>query len=250
MPSKRSIVSDKDNCTIERFVLSSASVQIQAIKFVRVCHTLLTKLKRSSKQTKAGGTSASHIVSTELFPLQIDQNLRLNLLEPRHAMELFKLMDSNRAHLREWLPFVDDYQSVAAATQFIRRNREENDGRTRLAMGIWVGELLAGVVTYDYIDWSNSAALIGFWLGKAFEGRGIMTRTCRALADLAFDELHLNRVEISCAFENRRCRLVPERLGFKKEGVSRQREWLYDHFVDTVAYSMLSSDWTSRSFEP
>src|SRR6266571_2804806 len=228
MPSKRSIVSDKDNCTIERFVLSSASVQIQAIKFVRVCHTLLTKLKRSSKQTKAGGTSASHIVSKELF----------------------KLMDSNRAHLREWLPFVDDYQSVAAATQFIRRNREENNGRTRLAMGIWVGELLAGVVTYDYIDWSNGAALIGFWLGKAFEGRGIMTRTCRALADLAFDELHLNRVEISCAFENRRCRLVPERLGFKKEGVSRQREWLYDHFVDTVAYSMLSSDWTSRSFEP
>ncbi len=114
-------------------------------------------------------------------------------------------------------------------------------------MGIWVGEMLAGVVTYDYIDWSNRAALIGFWLGKSFQGKGIMTRTCSALVDLAFNELGLNRVEISCAVENRRCRLVPERLGFGKEGVSRQREWLYDRFVDTVSYGMLASDWKNRT---
>jgi ribosomal-protein-serine acetyltransferase len=183
----------------------------------------------------------------ELFPIQIDRDVRLNLLEPRHALELFKLVDSNRTHLREWLPFVDDYRSVAAATHFITRNREENGGRTALAMGVWAGEMLAGVVTYDYIDWSNRAALIGFWLGKAFQGRGIMTRTCNALIDLAFNEMGLNRVEISCALENRRCRLVPERLRLSQEGVSRQREWLYDHFVDIVTYSMLASDWKNRT---
>src|SRR5439155_1257005 len=137
---------------------------------------------------------------------------------PRHAVELFKLVDSNRNHLREWIPFVDDYQSVRAATQFITRTREK-DGRTiSLGMGIWAGKLLAGVVTFDHIDWSNRAALIGFWLGKSFQGRGIMTRTCRVLIGFAFDELHLNRIEISCAVENRRCRMVPERLGFKQEG--------------------------------
>jgi ribosomal-protein-serine acetyltransferase len=107
--------------------------------------------------------------------------------------------------------------------------------------------LLAGVVTFDYIDWGNRAALIGFWLGKSFQGRGIMTRTCTALIDLAFNEMGLNRVEISCAVENRRCRLVPERLRFREEGVSRQREWLYDHFVDTVSYGMLASDWKNRT---
>ena len=182
-----------------------------------------------------------------MFPIQIDREVRLNLLEPRHEVELFKLVDSNRTHLREWLPFIDGYQSVRAATQFITRNREESNGTTRLAMGIVVGEKLAGVVTFDYIDWSNRAALIGFWLGKSFEGRGIMRRTCSALIDLAFNELGLNRVEISCALENRRCRLVPERLGFGQEGISRQREWLYDHFVDTVSYSMLAMDWKNRT---
>jgi ribosomal-protein-serine acetyltransferase len=186
-------------------------------------------------------------VSKELFPLQIDRDVRLDLLEPRHSLELFKLVDSNRTHLREWLPFVDDYRSVGAATQFITRNREENSGTTSLVTGIWAGEILAGVVTFDYIDWSNRAALIGFWLGKSLQGRGMMTRACSALIDLAFNVLGLNRVEISCAFENMRCRLVPERLGFTQEGVSRQREWLYDHFVDTVSYSMLASDWKNRT---
>src|SRR5205823_12169001 len=132
-------------------------------------------------------------------------------------------------------------------TNSSRRNRENHDGKTRLLMGIWLGESLAGVVTYDYIDWDNRAALIGFWLGKSFEGKGIMTRTCSALVDLAFDDLGLNRVEISCANENTRCRMVPERLGFKHEGVSRQRERIYDHFVDTVRYSMLASEWKNRT---
>jgi ribosomal-protein-serine acetyltransferase len=206
----------------------------------------LPRLEESRKQTKPRRNS-SHTVSKELFPLQIDQNTRLNLLEPRHALELFKLVDSNRTHLREWLPFIDDYRSVKAATQFITRNREEHNGKTGLVAGIWAEELLAGVVTFDYIDWSNRAVLIGFWLGKSFEGRGIMTRACSALTDLAINELGMNRVEISCAVENRRCRLVPERLGFKPEGISRQKEWLYGHFVDTVSYSMLASDWKNRT---
>ena len=203
----------------------------------------MPKLDQSLKRAKTRRDFHSVEALEDLFPLTIDHDLELKLLERIQAPKLFKLVDSNRTHLRKWLPFVDDYRSVNAANQFIRRNQENHAGKTRLLMGIWLGESLAGVVTYDYIDWDNRAALIGFWLGKSFEGRGIMTRTCSALVDLAFYELGLNRVEISCAYENTRCRMVPERLGFKHEGVSRQRERIYDHFVDTVRYSMLASEW-------
>src|SRR5439155_1495885 len=91
-------------------------------------------------------------VSKGLFPLQIVRDVRIDLLEPRHALDLFKLVDSNRAHLREWLPFVDDYKSVTAATQFIKRNREENSGEKVLVMGIWAGQILAG-------EWKNRTVL-------------------------------------------------------------------------------------------
>lgn len=71
-----------------------------------------------------------------------------------------------------------------------------------------------------------------------------MTSACRAMVNIAFEEYGLNRVEIRAAADNRKSRAIPERLGFQKEGVSRQTEWIYDHFVDHVVYGMLADEWS------
>jgi len=73
-----------------------------------------------------------------------------------------------------------------------------------------------------------------------------MTRSCRALVDYALCELKLNRVEIRCAEKNHRSRAVPERLGFVQEGIIREAEWLYDHFVDHVVYGVLTREWVMK----
>ncbi|WP_244897356.1 GNAT family N-acetyltransferase [Marinococcus halophilus] len=36
---------------------------------------------------------------------------------------------------------------------------------------------------------------------------------------------------------------MPERLGFKQEGVLRQEHWLRDRYVDIVVYSLLNEEW-------
>ena len=179
----------------------------------------------------------------DIFPIVIDSDLQLRLLENQDAMRLFQLVDSSRTHLRKWLPFVDDYRSVDDATEFISRCREKLDDRSGLGIGIWSNGDMAGVVTYDYLDWNNLATRIGYWLGNTFEGRGLMTRTCRALVDLAFHKMHLNRVEIWCASENERCRRVPERLGFKLEGILRERERGLGRFLDIASYALLAREW-------
>jgi ribosomal-protein-serine acetyltransferase len=50
-------------------------------------------------------------------------------------------------------------------------------------------------------------------------------------------------VEVRAAPGNRRSRAIPERLGFRQEGILRDAEWLYDHYVDLVVYAMLADDW-------
>jgi ribosomal-protein-serine acetyltransferase len=67
------------------------------------------------------------------------------------------------------------------------------------------------------------------------------------LVEHAFGELDLNRVVISCATENKKSCAIPERLGFRQEGIQRQAEWLYDRFVDHAVYATLASAWRKRS---
>ena len=177
------------------------------------------------------------------FILPVDAEVELRLLEMWDAHELFQLTVRNREHLRRWLPWVDYETSVAHTREFIRRSLQrysENDG---FNLGVRYQGRLAGVIGYHSVNWPNRNVEIGYWLGAEFEGKGLMTRACRTLLNFAFEKLLLNRVAILCAVGNTRSRAIPERLGFTREGVLRDGEWLYNHFVDLVVYSMLAREW-------
>jgi ribosomal-protein-serine acetyltransferase len=181
-----------------------------------------------------------------VFSHKLGESTQLRLLEERHAQELTDLTDRNREYLRAWLPWVDANRTVEDRKKFISgalKQFAENDGFTA---GIWHEGRLAGVIGYVSIDWDNRTTEVGSWLGEEYQGRGLVTAACRALVDHAFEELGLNRVSIACATENKKSCAIPERLGFRREGVVRQAEWLYDHFVDHVVYATLASEWQTR----
>ena len=168
---------------------------------------------------------------------KIDHDLELRPLETAHAGDLFALVEENREYLREWLPWVDGNATVEDSKEFI----SSSDGQ--LACGMWHRGELVGVIGYQKAAWSESTARIGYWLGAAFQGQGIVTRSCRALIDHAFTELGMERAEILCAVGNRKSRAIPQRLGFVEEATIQDGEWLYDHFVDLVVYGMSAGDW-------
>jgi ribosomal-protein-serine acetyltransferase len=181
-----------------------------------------------------------------VFSHKLGENTELRLLEERHAQELTDLTDRNREYLRAWLPWVDTNRTVEDRKKFIRgalKQFAENNGFTA---GIWHEGRLAGVIGYVSIDWDNRTTEVGYWLGEEYQGQGLVTAACRALVDHAFEELGLNRVSIACATENKKSCAIPERLGFRREGVVRQAEWLYDHFVDHVVYATLAGEWQTR----
>jgi ribosomal-protein-serine acetyltransferase len=181
-----------------------------------------------------------------VFYHRLDQDVELRLLEERHAKELFALTDRNRAYLREWLPWLDNTISVADTRRFIQASLEQFANNNGFTAGIWYRGQLAGLIGLQKIDWANRSTNIGYWLGAAYQGRGLMTKACQALVDFAFTDLGLNHVEIRCAPENKRSRAIPERLGFRQEGLLRQAEWLYDHFVDHVVYGLLASEYKKK----
>ena len=65
-----------------------------------------------------------------------------------------------------------------------------------------------------------------------------MTAAVACLMDHAFDEWRLNRVEIGVGPDNRRSRAIPERLGFREEGVLRSAERFDEtDYHDLVLYA-------------
>jgi len=178
-----------------------------------------------------------------MFSFRINQTLELRPISERDAEPMFAVINRDRDHLRRWLPWVDGTQSVEDSRSFCGTAVRQSAANNGFHAGVWHDGNIVGVIGHHGIDWSNRRTSIGYWLAKAAQGRGIMTAACRAVVDYNFKSLDLNRIEIRCATENHRSRAIPHRLAFKLEGVIRQAEWLYDHFVDHEVYSMLKAEW-------
>ncbi|MBM7645410.1 ribosomal-protein-serine acetyltransferase [Scopulibacillus daqui] len=178
-----------------------------------------------------------------MFTFKVDEQIELRLLEDNDAEPLFALVDKQRSYLREWLPWVDGVTSAANYSSTIKMWRKQFADNDGFQAGILYQQELCGMVGFHSYHWANRSTSIGYWLSKDFQGKGIMTRACQAIIRYAFSSLHMNRIEIRCAEENHKSRAIPERLGFKKEGTVRDGEFLYDHFVNTIIYSLLKEDW-------
>lgn len=177
------------------------------------------------------------------FTLPIDATTLLTGLDRSEAVAFMALIDRNRAYLREWLAWLDHTTTVARLEGFIDSTEAERASGSALAMWIRHESEIVGIVHLRDIDRANRKAMIGYWVGAEHRGKGFARKATRAICGHAFHDLKLNRIEIRCATGNVASQAVPIGLGFSREGVLRDNEWLYDHFVDHVVFGMLAKDW-------
>lgn len=180
-----------------------------------------------------------------MLPLELPGGYRLRHVEEGDADGIWQVVDANRDHLGEWLPWVP-LSSPETIRDFIGRARMQaaaDDGFQAVILD--PSGAVAGFIGFHSVDWNNRATSLGYWLAEGQQGRGTMTQAVRALTALAFEEWGLNRVEIRVAPANARSGAIPKRLGFVKEGVLRQAERHGDEFKDSAVYSMLADEWES-----
>jgi ribosomal-protein-serine acetyltransferase len=175
--------------------------------------------------------------------IEAGDGISLELIDNRHADTTFALINDNRQQLRQWLPWVDKMKTIEAFTRFIDDCKKHAAGRSDFAYVILLDGVVAGRMGIYQIDYQNRTGFIGYWIGEAFSGKGIVTKACRALIDCCFDSLNLNRIEIRCGTENHKSRAIPERLHFKLEGIIRQAEYVNEVFIDLYCFSMLKEEW-------
>lgn len=105
--------------------------------------------------------------------------------------------------------------------------------------------------TLGYYKWLPSAsyqAEMGYDLAKEHWGKGIMSEAMTAVIDFGFERMGLNRIEVYVMPRNKRSIRMIRRLGFKREGVLRERYFdEFGNFTDDILFSMLRRDWEGKS---
>jgi [ribosomal protein S5]-alanine N-acetyltransferase len=157
-----------------------------------------------------------------------------------------ELRERSRSFLTPWEPtWPGDDLTRTAFRHRLRRHAQEitedqaypflifRESDDVLVGGLTLGQIKRGVA---------QSATLGYWMGLSFAGKGLMSRSVRAMAGFAFTSLRLHRIEAACLPHNEASIKLLERNGFKKEGLARAYLRINGLWQDHVLYALLETD--------
>lgn len=168
----------------------------------------------------------------------------LRLLTKKDAEALFYLVKSSRIFLKMWLPWVECWDSVWDAANYIEPYLIQKEMDNGALWGVFNSENndLMGTICLQWVSWEHESSFIGYWMGESYTGQGYGSEALYLLCDFLFNSLKINRLELSIACENQSSLALAERLGFVREGLKRDFEKLRERFYDHYSLSLLARD--------
>jgi RimJ/RimL family protein N-acetyltransferase len=101
------------------------------------------------------------------------------------------------------------------------------------------GEAVGGTGIRLGSDFERHSAEIGYWLGRAYWGRGIATEALKLTTAFTFATFDLVRLFATAMTTNLASCRVLEKAGYTLEGVMRKSAFKGGAFVDRTLYSKL-----------
>lgn len=181
-----------------------------------------------------------------MVSILIDEDILLRSFRPDDASELFRAVNESRQHLRPWFDWVDKTTKVEHSLHYIQQSLHELQYQESLALGILYKNHIIGSIGVHHWDTTIKRAELGYWIGKEYEGKGILTACITRFIDFLFSKTDLNKLEIRFVPDNVRSASVAARLNFKTEGILRQSLLRHGKLEDIVVTGLLKMDWKAN----
>ena len=176
------------------------------------------------------------------FPVLHTRRLILREIVPADTQDMFRIRGDIRVtRLNSGRPM----EHIDEARDLIEKSHQSFADHRRIDWGITLKEPQTGLIGrcgFNYILRQDRRASIGYDLGYAYWGKGIMTEAVRAMVRFGFEVLNLNRIEADAAAENAGSIRVLEKVGFQREGVQHEQYFEWDEFHDLVLFALLKKD--------
>jgi len=152
------------------------------------------------------------------------------LLRPYEGGDVERLYQAARESITEgslWMPWCHADYSIEESRAWIESRPEAWEKGTDYEFAI--------------ID-ARDSTFLGYWVRTSRTKQGIATAAVNLLIQFGFNQLKLNRIEITAAVGNKASQRVAEKVRAKREGILRNYMVVRDRVYDMVVFSLIPED--------
>jgi ribosomal-protein-serine acetyltransferase len=168
------------------------------------------------------------------------------LIRPYTPTDVPLLVDAAVESINEifpWLPWCHPGYTALEAETWIKHCGTARDAGTEYNFVVTDGSggHFLGGCGLNQLRPDHRIANLGYWIRTSASRRGVATAAVRRLAEFAFRETDLLRLEIVAAVDNIASQRVAEKAGAIREGVLHDRLLLHGKSHDAVLYCLVRS---------
>jgi len=164
---------------------------------------------------------------------------------PSDAPLLAESVTESLEHLRPWMPWIyNEPEPIEEKVKRLKRFRGDFDLGQNFTYGIFNPEetkLIGGTGLHTRL--SGTELEIGYWIHKDYINRGLVTESTAALVKVAFEIIHVHRLEIHCDPGNFASAAIPRKPGFTHEGTLRAKTPFLDGWSDSMIWGLLETEY-------
>ena len=138
----------------------------------------------------------------------------------------------------------DAHRSISDSRFYLKYMKRQYKTGQPSSYGIVLKETgrLVGTIGFMWYNADNRATEVGYSLARWLWNQGLMTEALHAVLDMAFEHLHVHRIEAMHDAANPASGRVMIKCGMHHEGTLRHRVFNKGRFVDVELYAILEED--------
>ncbi len=177
-------------------------------------------------------------------PILTNGVITLRPLVPADEADAHAAVVESQPNLARWFDWASRAYSREDMRSFITASRQAWVHGNAYPFGIFENETgqVIGTVGINHLIPANRAANLGYWVRSSRLRRGVASAAVRLMAEFAFRQVGLTRLEIACLPDNVASRGVAEKCGAKFEAIARNRIVFRNKAWDAALYTLIPGD--------
>lgn len=153
-------------------------------------------------------------------------------------------IESSGGEFSRWMPWCHAQYKIEESESFIAKSIENWNNQTEYDFAIFdaQNDKFLGGISLNLLNRERGSANMGYWIRTGNQKRGIAHAAARLLAKTGFEDLNLNRIEVTMSVGNYASQKTAEKAGAIREGILRKLLSIGGVQHDAVMFSFVRED--------